>query len=70
MNILSLSLTEVEDFVRAGMMRPENINHYKICKALSEGKTQNEIAERFNLNDSRMVRWIKEKKCPECGRTR
>ncbi len=70
MNILSLSRSEVVAFVDSGFMRPENIKHYDICTELASGKTQNEIAQKFNLGDSRRVRKIKETKCPECGRTR
>lgn len=70
MNILSLTRGEVVAFVESGFMRPETIKHYDICKALSDGKTQNEIAQEFKLSDSRVIRSIKEKKCPECGRSR
>jgi len=70
MNILALSRGEVVAFVESGMLRPENLRHYDICKELSSGKTQIEIAEQFQLSDSRVVRYIKENKCPDCGRSR
>lgn len=70
MNILSLSREEVQHFIATGMFRPESLKHYDICRALQSGKTQNAVAQEFDLSDSRTVRFIKEKKCPECGKSR
>lgn len=66
MNILSLSRVEVKNFVDSGLMREENLTHYDICKALADGKKQNAIAEEFNIPDVRLVRYIKQRKCPDC----
>lgn len=66
MNILSLSRSEVVAFVDSGMMRPENIKHYDICKAIAEGQKQNDIADTFNIPDVRLVKYIKSRKCPDC----
>lgn len=66
MNILSLSRTEVIELINSGMLRKENLKHYDICKALSEGKKQNEVAAQFDVPDLRHVRYVKEKKCPNC----
>lgn len=68
MNILSLTIEEVEDFVRAGMMRPENINHYRICEELKSGKTRNEVADKYNVADISTIKYIIRKKCPDCKR--
>ena len=65
MNILSLSRKEVENFIGAGVMRPENLKHYDVCKAMAEGMTQEAVAEKYNLTD-RWVRRMKEVKCPKC----
>lgn len=66
MNLLSLSRGEVVAFVESGMLRPENIRHYDICKALAEGKKQNDIADQFEIPDVRLVKYIKSRKCPDC----
>jgi hypothetical protein len=66
MNILQLTRKEVEFFISTGVMRPENLKHYDVCKKLSEGKKQNEVADEFNIPDIRHVRYIKSKKCNEC----
>lgn len=70
MNLLSLSRSEVVAFVQSGMLRPENLRHYDICKALAEGKTQEWVADQFNLTDDRYVRRLKAKKCPDCNRVK
>jgi hypothetical protein len=43
---------------------------YDVCRALREGKTQEKIAELFNLSDDREVRRIKKKYCPDCGNSK
>lgn len=40
--------------------------HLAVCKALREGKTHEQVAEMFDLNDGRAVRYIKEHKCKDC----
>lgn len=66
MNILDLSRSQIEEMVKAGIMSKSNLRHYDICRALAEGKTQEKIAEAFNLTDDSHVRKIKNKKCAEC----
>lgn len=66
MNILDLDRKELEKLVESGLMRPENLKHYDVCKQLAEGKKQNAIAEAMNIPDVRLVRYIKGKKCSEC----
>jgi hypothetical protein len=68
MNILSLSRGEVVAFVDSGIIRPENIRHYDICQELSNGKTHNEIADKFNISDVSLIKYIKSRKCPDCNR--
>lgn len=68
MNILALSRGEVVAFVESGIMKPENLRHYDICKELASGKTQEKVAEDFNLTDDSYVRKIKKRKCPDCYR--
>lgn len=69
MNILSLTRKEVEFFISTGVMRPENLKHYDICKEIAEGKKQNDVADKFNIPDVRHVRYIKNHKCKECPDT-
>jgi hypothetical protein len=68
MNILSKSREEVQSLVDQGFLKKENLRHYDLCKAMSQGMTQEKAAEVFNLTDDRYVRKIKSKKCPDCGR--
>lgn len=70
MSLLDYSRGQIAEMVEKGMMPKKNLDHYDICKALSEGKTQAAIAEMFDLSESRGVRFIKDKKCPDCGNTR
>lgn len=65
MNILSLELNQVKAFVDGGLMREESIKHWRVCKALSEGKKIDEVAEEFKIS-SRNVDQIKAKKCYSC----
>lgn len=66
MNLLAYEKTQVVALVNDGMTREENIRHWDVCKALSEGKTIELVAEDFRLS-SRNVAYIKEKKCKKCG---
>ena len=66
MNILALKREEVQFFIGTGVMRPENLRHFDICKALASGMTQEKIAEKFNLTDDSHVRYVKNRKCPDC----
>ncbi len=66
MNILSLTRKEVEFFISTGVMRPENLKHYDICKEIYDGKKQNDIADKFGIPDVRHIRYIKHEKCNEC----
>lgn len=68
MNLLSLSRDEVKAFIDSGLMKKENLRHYDLCKAMSQGMTQEKAAEAFNLTDDRYVRKIKSKKCPDCNK--
>jgi hypothetical protein len=66
MNILTLTREQVREQILNGKMRPENLKHYDICKAIAEGKKQNDIADDFEIPDTRHVRYIKHAKCREC----
>ncbi len=68
MNILSFTREQVEEAVRTGWMNKKSLDHYDICKQLSQGKTQSQIAESLNIPDDRQVRYVKKKKCPDCTR--
>ena len=68
MNILSLSRKEVQDMIASGFMRPENLKHYDICKAMASGSTQEKTAEAFGIPDDRHIRYIKKTKCPDCNK--
>lgn len=64
-SILELTREEVENLGTIGFNKSSGF-HHDICKALAEGKKQEEIAENLNIDD-RLIRKIKHKKCPECG---
>lgn len=66
-SILEVSKEEAENLGKIGFNNRTGF-HYDICKALAEGKKQEEIAENFDIDDS-MVRKIKSKKCPDCGKS-
>ena len=66
MNILSLSREQIQSYIDSGLMKKENLRHYDLCKAMAQGMTQEQAAEKFNLTDDRYVRKIKSKKCPDC----
>lgn len=66
MNLLKYTKEEIERRVKEHELRPENIKHFDICKALASGMKQDKIAEKFDVPDIRHIRYIKEKKCPEC----
>lgn len=70
MNILKYSKEEILRRVNEGEMRKENLKHYDICKELEKGGTAVAIAEKFNMSEERSIRYIKKKKCPDCGRTK
>ncbi len=66
MNILSFKRTEVVAMVSKGMSRQENILHWDICKAISDGKTIEVIADDFRMT-TRNVEYIKQRKCKLCS---
>jgi len=66
MNILKYTREEIERRISEGEMRKENLKHYEICRALAEGKKQNDVADQFNVSDVRNIRYIKSHKCKDC----
>ena len=66
MSILNFERSQIVAFAENGLMNKKSVLHYDVCQALKNGLTHEKIAELFNLNDGRMVRYIKEHKCPEC----
>ena len=66
MNILSLTREEVKFFISTGVMRPENLKHYDVCKEAAQGKSSEQIAEKLGYAEGRHVRWIKSHKCKDC----
>lgn len=66
MTILSLSRDEVKRLVDQGWLNKKALNHYDVCKAIAEGKTQSMIAEEFNYSETKSIRWIKQHKCKGC----
>jgi len=69
MNILQFTREDVVRRIHKGELTKASLRHYEICQAIAQKKTQEQIAEEFNLTDDAHVRYIKKKKCPECGRT-
>lgn len=66
MNILNLNRDEVRRLVDQGWLNKKALNHYDVCKAIAQGKTQRQIAEEFNYSETVHISWIKKHKCPEC----
>jgi DNA-binding NarL/FixJ family response regulator len=64
-NILDVTKEEAEHLGKIGFTKHSGL-HHDICKALAEGKAQQDIAEDLHIYD-RHVRAIKKKKCPDCG---
>ncbi len=68
MSLLNHKREEIQKMVDDGMMRPESLKHYDLCKAMAQGMTQEQAAEKFNFTDDRYIRRIKRKKCPDCNK--
>lgn len=75
--ILKLEKNKVYAMAENGMTVTFNLSNRNdsetiiaICKALKEGKTQEKIAELFNLSDDREVRRVKSQHCQDCGNTK
>lgn len=66
MSLLKFERSQIVALVENGLMNKATIMHYDICKAILSGETQEKIAERFGLSEDRVVRLIRDKKCPEC----
>lgn len=66
MNILSFERNQVVAAAKCGIMNKASILHYDVCRALSEGKTQDHISEVFCI-DVETVKQIKRTKCRECN---
>lgn len=62
MNILKYKYSEIVALVRDGLALGESMRHWEICKALSEGKTLEQVAEDFKMHQ-RSVAYVKAKKC-------
>ena len=67
MSILARTRDEVRQMVIDGLVRPEVLKQYDVCKAMAQGMTQEEAAEKFGYTDDRYIRRIKAKKCPDCS---
>jgi len=70
MSLIDKSIEEIKKDIAAHYTSKSSLRHYEVCKALAQGLTQEQIAEKFNFNDDRVVRHIKKTKCPECGKSR
>jgi len=68
MIITNLSREEVKKLMDDGWLNKKALNHYDVCKAIAQGKTQSQIAEEFNYSETKSIRWIKQHKCPDCNR--
>lgn len=66
MNLLAYDKKQIVALVNDGITREENIKHWEICKALSEGKTIEQVAGDFHMH-TRNVDAIKSKKCKKCA---
>lgn len=68
MKITNLSREEVKKLIDDGWLNKKALNHFDVCKAIAQGKTQSQIAEEFHYSETKSIRWIKQHKCPECSR--
>ncbi len=66
MNILSFDRAQVVAAASCGIMNKASVVHYDVCKALSEGKTQDYVSEIFCI-DVETVKQIKRTKCKDCN---
>lgn len=67
MNILKYSREQVKQFIDDGIMKPENLRHYDICKEIEAGKkTQGRLAQEFEISETKTIRNINKTKCPSC----
>lgn len=65
MNYLDFSREEIIALGKLGFNK-NSAFHYDICQEISRGVTYSEIASKFNIAEVKLVRYIKEKKCPDC----
>lgn len=65
MNILKYTRNEIVALFKDGIVSGSVLHHWEICKALSEGKTIEKVAEDFRVHP-RGVQWVKANKCPSC----
>jgi DNA-binding NarL/FixJ family response regulator len=66
MTILNYTREQVEALVSDGLMNKKSVKHFDVCKAIAEGKTQNQIAKELDYSETKTIRWIKQHKCPDC----
>lgn len=64
--ILQFTRAQVVSFAQNGIMNIKASFHWDVCNELKTGKTSEQVADIFRLDD-RTVRWIRCKKCPELG---
>jgi len=64
-SILDLTREEIENL----RLTKRATLYHDVCKALACGEKQEEIAEKFNIDD-RTVRNIKRQNCAECGNSK
>lgn len=65
MSLLQFERNQVQAFVNQAVMRPENLVHWDVCKALASGQTIERVAEDFKMS-TRNVDLIKSRKCKDC----
>lgn len=64
--ILDFTRDQIKKLVENGMLNKKSLRHYDVCKAIAEGKTQEQIAEELNYSETKSIRYIKAHKCKDC----
>lgn len=63
MTILEFTREKVKAMAQAGLMNIKSVEHWDVCKFLSEGHTAESAAERFRIDTNKVV-YIRSHKCP------
>jgi DNA-binding NarL/FixJ family response regulator len=57
---------QIMEMVKDGFLNKKSVTHFDVCKALAEGKTQNQVAEEKDIRETKTIRVIKLHKCKYC----
>lgn len=67
MSLLTYTRKELEYLVEIGKKTPADLKHYDVCAEIAKAeKTQSRLAFEFKYQETKSIRVINKKKCPEC----